>query len=107
MAKGPAFPVHLLQEFRNLVSVVCRDIVMTDKASGEKTEEQQAMMEKLFHGDIARSSILTSFLDGKGDAEHMYDAVAIENNREGNSDRRNGSMLRFLDIFSCDIGETK
>jgi hypothetical protein len=64
-------------------------------------------MEKMFHGEVGLASVLTSFLEGEDDVEHIFDEAAIENNREGNADQRNAKILKLLDIFSCNKGEYK
>jgi hypothetical protein len=99
-----AFPGHLVQEMRNLLAVICRETCMTDRASGEQVSVQQTLHEKVFHGSAGYASILTNFMEGKGDAASMFSRIPIENNREGNDERRAGYMLQLKDIFSCDEG---
>jgi hypothetical protein len=81
---------------------------MKDKAGGltkDGASGQQALMEKAFHGSAGYASVLTNFLEGKGDAASMFKRVPIENNREGNEERTGSHMLQLLDIFSCDEGK--
>ena len=75
---------------------------MTDEASGETAAGQQILQEKVFHGSVGYASVLTNFMDGKGDAASMFSRIPIENNREGNEDRKCSQMLCLLDILSCD-----
>jgi hypothetical protein len=96
---------HVLQEFSNLVSVVCRETCMTDRAGGESAAGQQVLHEKVYHGSAGYASALTAFIEGKGDAACMFDMIPIENNREGNAGRTGSHMLQLLDIFSCDEGK--
>jgi hypothetical protein len=96
------FPDRLVQEFRNLVSVLCRETCMMDKASGESVGGQQTMQEKVFHGSTGYASLLTVCLSGKGNTESLYNRLPIENNREGNADRREPYMLQMRDVFTCD-----
>jgi hypothetical protein len=79
---------------------------MTEKAQGEKTNAQQLLHEKRFHGAAGYVSVLSEVMEGKGEAgAAMFDRIPIENNREGNDKRTASHMLRLLDIFSCDQGE--
>lgn len=103
---GPTFPLVLVNEFRNLLAVVCRESCMADKASGETVGGQQVFHEKLFHGSKEYSSILDKFLAGKEHAASMYHKVPVENNREGNEERTETYMLQLKDIFTCDEGKT-
>ena len=105
MTKAAVFPNLLLQEMRNLVSVVCRETCMADKAGGESAAGQQMIQEKVFHGSAGYASVLTNFVEGKGDGANMYSRIPIENNREGNGERSGSHMLRLLDTFSCDEGK--
>jgi hypothetical protein len=105
--KAGNFPGLLVQEWRNLLSVICRETVMKDKAGGEGAAAQQSMMEKVFHGSAGYASVLTNFLEGKGDAANMFRKVPLENNREGNDKRSTNYMLELLDIFSCDEGKSR
>jgi hypothetical protein len=104
MTKPSPFPSLLVQEFRNLLSVICRETCMTDKAGGESAAGQQVLQEKVFHGSAGYASVLTNCLQGKGDAASMFNRIPIENNREGNEEREGSHMLQLLDIFSCDEG---
>jgi hypothetical protein len=99
------FGLGLVNEFRNLLAVVCREKCMSDKATGETVGGQHLFHEKLFHGTAEHASVLDMFLAGKGDAASMYEKVPIENNREGNERRTETYMLELRDIFTCDIGE--
>ena len=105
MTKAAVFPNLLLQEMRNLVSVVCRETCMADKASGETAAGQQLLQEKVFHGSVGYASVLTNFIDGEGDGANMFSRIPIENNREGNEERKGSHMFRLLDTFSCDEGK--
>lgn len=52
-----ALPDTVLQEIRNALAVVCREIVMKDGAEGKKEEQQDQMMEKVFlHNHLERHS---------------------------------------------------
>ncbi|CAB9518732.1 unknown protein [Seminavis robusta] len=98
---GDKFPDYLLQECRNALSVHCRDIVMTDKGSGEVTSGQQELQQKVFHGSAGYASALDTFIEGKGYYASLFDRTPIENNREGNQERQSGYMLELKDIASC------
>jgi hypothetical protein len=108
MVKPAQFPQKLVQEMRNVVAVVTRESCMSDKASGATVDGQKEFQEKLFHGSAGYASVLTKYMEGKGDAACMFNKLPIENNREGNEERAVGSssyMLQMKDIFSCDIGK--
>eukprot|EP00797_Seminavis_robusta_P010107 Sro1741_g294620.2 (528) ;mRNA; f:3968-5628 len=77
---------------------------MSDKADGENTSRQQALMEDVFHGSAGYASVLDLFMQGGGEFASIFDRVPIENNREGNELRTGGYALVMKDIFSCDEG---
>jgi hypothetical protein len=79
MVKG-VLPAHVLQEMRNLVSVLCREACMSDKASGETVSGQQLVQEKCFHGSTGYASLLVNCLSGKGSTASMFSRVPLENN---------------------------
>jgi hypothetical protein len=97
-------PDRIVQEIRSLVAVQCRDLVMQDKGKGEESRSQKIIMQKVFHGSGGYSSILDALLAGKGAHAHMYITSELENNREGNEQRRNGLTLELKEVFHCDTG---
>lgn len=95
---------NILQEMRNLVSVLCREACMTDKATGETVGGQMQHQEKVFHGSTGCASLLTNCLSGKGPTASMYNRIPIESNREGNEGRHEGHMLVLRDMLTCEEG---
>jgi hypothetical protein len=100
-------PDIVVQEIRNTLALHCRDIVMANKADGEKSDKQALLVGKCFHGTESHASVLKLFMEGRGLYENIYEKVEIEPNRAGNDDRgKEGVMLMLLDIIHCDPGKT-
>ena len=73
---------------------------MTGKAGdGEKQAGQELLMEKVLHGSEGYASNLDLFLEGKGVFEMAFVRHSLENNREGNELRKNGSMLELRELL--------
>ena len=101
-------PDIVVQEIRNTLALHCRDIVMANKADGEKSDKQALLVGKCFHGTESHASVLKLFMEGRGLYENIYEKVEIEPNRAGNDDRgKEGVMLMLLDIIHCDPGSQK
>ena len=92
-------PDAITQELRNLIAVVCRELVFTKKFHGATTTSQIDLMEKAFHGSAGYASVLDEVLEGKGDYNSLFNELGMENNREGNSLRTNGKMLELKELF--------
>jgi len=100
----PGVPDAVGQEVRNLVALQCRNALMEQKAQGAKEIQQEAFMQKAFHGSEAHASSLKLFLNGENPFEMAFDRIPIVNNRQGNEFRgaTGGDMLELRDIFHCD-----
>ena len=81
-----------------------RDILMSSKADGIKSEGQMVLMEKVFHGSSGFSSVIDAMMEGKGFYGHLFQKVALEINRQGNEHRTNGFMLELLPMFHLHEG---
>jgi hypothetical protein len=51
-------PDIVVQEIRNTLALHCRDIVMANKADGEKSDKQALLVGKCFHGTESHASVL-------------------------------------------------
>ena len=101
-------PDIVVQEIRNTLAVHCREICMSNKADGEKTDKQMQLLYKCFHGTESHASVLDLFLTGRGLYAAAFDKVDLENNRAGNEDRAKagfGCMLMLRDLLHCDPSE--
>jgi hypothetical protein len=105
MPKATTLPGVLVQEIRNLVSVMCRETVMTEKAKGEKQETQWLFHEKSFYGSPGYASCLDNMLSGKGLTASLFNRIPIENNHECIDRLTDSHMLQLQDTFSCDEGK--
>lgn len=95
-----ATPDFILQELKNTVAVVCRELVYTKKSEGATIGNQEIFMEKVYHGSEGYASVLTEMLDGKGSFVPLFNKMDIESNREGNNLRtRAACMLELKEIF--------
>ena len=78
---------------------------MSSKADGEKTEGQNAIMEKLFHGSEGFASVLDAMLEGKGFYGNLFQRHELDINRQGNKYRTGGFMLELLPLFHLHEGK--
>jgi len=102
-----ALPDSLVQEIRTTLGLHCRDIVMSTKADGEKSDKQAQLLYKCFHGTESHASVLKQFMQGRGLYSEIYEKAEIEPNRAGNDARAtDGAMLLLLEIIHCDPGES-
>jgi len=100
-----ALPDPLVQEMRNTLALHCREIVMVNRADGEKNDKQMQLYFKCFHGSVSHASVLGLFLTGRGLFAGAFEKADLENNRAGNDDRANdgfGCMLMLKDVLHCD-----
>jgi hypothetical protein len=98
-------PDPIVQEIRNLAAVVCCEIIFTRKAEGATTTVQIELMEKTFHGSPGYALVLDELLYRKGDFQHLYMVLPLENNCEGNKLHRQGQMLELKEIYHRRLGE--
>lgn len=102
----PAFPDSIIQELRTLLSLQCRDALMTQKADGEKKVVQDEYVFKIFYGSETHASVLKQFMEGKEPYSSAFDKVDLVNNREGNEHRSaDGYMLQLREILHCDTSK--
>ena len=92
-------PDTVCQEFRNLVALLCREMVFTRKSDGANSTSQMELMEKAFHGSPGYGSILDEVMLGKGEYGELYTKHELENNREGNDLRTEGNMAELKEIL--------
>jgi len=98
-------PDIIVQEVRNVLALHCREIVMVNRADGEKSDKQMELYSKCFHGTESHASVLGLLLGGRGLYANAFDKAEIELNRAGNEDRaKDGCMLVLKEILHCDPG---
>jgi len=99
-------PDVVVQDIRNTLALHCREIVMKGKADGEKSNKQDQLFFKSYHGTEAHASVLDLFMHGNGLYTNAFEKAEIEPNRAGNDERAkgNGLMLVLKDVLHCDPG---
>ena len=95
----------IIEELRNLCALHAREILMSTKADGEKSEGQCDLMEKVYHGSAGYASSVDALLQGKGFYESLFFKHDLEVNHQGNEDRKNGVMLEIRPIYHNDEGQ--
>lgn len=104
MTSSKNLPDALVQEVRATIGLQCRYKLMTGKkASGEKQNAQERLIEKMFHCSEGFDSHLLLFFRGKGVYEMAFVPHQLENNREGNELRKDGKMYELRSVLHCDI----
>lgn len=103
-AKMVAISDGILQELRNVLALHCRDVLMSTKSDGLKSEAQANLLQKIFHGSAGYSSVLDALLQGKGYYAALYRKLELESNRPFNEERKDGMMLELLPIFHLNDG---
>lgn len=94
----------VVEELKNLAALHAREIVMSTKADGMKTEGQIELMYKVYHGSAGYASTVSTMMDGKAFYAAVFDKLILEVNRQGNEERKNGVMLEIKQIYHSDEG---
>ncbi|CAB9498464.1 unknown protein [Seminavis robusta] len=104
-----SLPALVKQEVINCLATHAREIVMKSKAEGAKTEDQEKLMGKCYHGTDNHTPLLATFMAGRAPYDVCYNELPIQNNREGNENRtklRQSFMLELKDILHCQVGSS-
>ena len=98
-------PEYVAHQLKDVISVVCRNLVLVKKHSGATSEKQEDTMCKVHHGRGGCGSALSELVQGKGNCAHLFNHHEIENNREGNECRKKaGKMLELKEVFHMKAG---
>jgi len=100
-------PDKVLQELRCLLAVEGREMTMGKEGEGMKGKEQDRHIERTFHGSHGYASIIDKFLDAKHPYDECFNKLPLENNREGNDQRKDGFMYELKELLHCDPSEYK
>ena len=68
--------------------------------------QQEAHIEKAFHGTEMYASHLRQLMEGKHPCFQLFDFMPLENCREGNEERAKygGQMPELTELFHCSSG---